>query len=59
MNIGDLLRELKELHPLFCMDVGSAALRDLGYDDYNRGWIPSTLVLGSGGHVTELSQTKH
>ena len=29
------LRRAKQAHPATCADVGSAALRDLGYDDYN------------------------
>jgi len=30
-----LLREVKEMFPSSCQDVGSAALRDLGLDNYN------------------------
>lgn len=30
-----LLRTVKASHPQACMDVGSAALRDLGLNDYN------------------------
>ena len=30
-----LLRAAKRLHPKTCSDVGAAALRDLGLDNYN------------------------
>ena len=30
------LRRAKSAHPATCGDVGSAALRDLGFDDYLR-----------------------
>ena len=33
-----LLRAAKKAHPRNCTDVGSAALRDLGLDNYNEGW---------------------
>lgn len=29
------LRQAKQEYPLACADVGAAALRDLGFDDYN------------------------
>ena len=29
------LRAAKAEHPATCADVGAAALRDLGFDDYN------------------------
>lgn len=31
----DLLRAIKARHPSKCKDVGYAALRDLGLDNYN------------------------
>ena len=38
-------------HPKECTDVGSAALRDLGCDNYNEGYNPTTAVMGAGGVV--------
>lgn len=34
-GIEPMLRQAKRKHGLLCEDVGSAALRDLGFDDYN------------------------
>lgn len=34
-GVEALLREAKKRHPAQCQDVGSAALRDLGFDNYN------------------------
>ena len=49
------MRELKKLHPNRCCDVASAALRDLGCDNYNEGWVPLTLTLGDGGKVLDTN----
>lgn len=34
-GVEPLLRQAKAVHPASCKDVGSAALRDLGLDNYN------------------------
>ncbi len=34
-GVEALLRQAKAAHPASCKDVGSAALRDLGLDNYN------------------------
>lgn len=54
-NVAAQLRDLKALHPRSCIDVGSAALRDLGCDDYGRGWVPRTLVMGTDGSIINSS----
>ena len=46
-----LLRDAKRRHPRECVDVGSAALRDLGCDNYNEGYAPTTAVMGADGVV--------
>ncbi len=46
-----LLRAAKRAHPALCADVGSAALRDLGADNYNEGWTPTTVYMGSEGQL--------
>jgi len=47
----DLLRAAKKLHPNECMDVSSAAMRDLGCENYNDGWKPTTAVMGADGSI--------
>ena len=47
----ELLRLAKKNHPNECMDVSSAAMRDLGCDNYNEGWKPTTAVMGADGVV--------
>ncbi len=37
-GVETLLRQAKRAHPKNCTDVGSAALRDLGCDNYNENW---------------------
>jgi len=54
-NVTAQLHDLKALHPRSCIDVGSAALRDLGCDDYGRGWVPRTLVMGTDGSIINSS----
>lgn len=46
-----LLRLSKKNHPKECVDVASAAMRDLGCDNYNEGWRPTTAVMGADGVV--------
>ena len=46
-----LLRLSKKMHPKECVDVASAAMRDLGCDNYNEGWKPTTAVMGADGVV--------
>jgi hypothetical protein len=46
-----LLRAAKQAHPSLCTDVGSAALRDLGSENYNEGWTPTTVYMGSEGQL--------
>ena len=46
-----LLRDAKRRHPRECVDVGSAALRDLGCENYNEGYAPTTAVMGADGVV--------
>ena len=48
-NAVQLIQNLKNKHSALCNDVGSAALRDLGCEDYNKGWTPRTIVLGETG----------
>ena len=43
------LRLAKKKHPEFCMDVATAALRDLGCANYNEGYNPTTAIMGSDG----------
>jgi len=43
-----LLVQAKINHKM-CVDVGSAALRDLGCDNYNEGWTPTTIIMGADG----------
>lgn len=50
-NAEALLRLAKKNHPEECMDVSSAAMRDLGCDNYNEGWKPTTAVMGADGVV--------
>ena len=45
------LRAAKRNHPRACADVATAALRDLGCDDYNEGYHPTTAVMGADGVV--------
>jgi len=45
------LRLAKKNHPKHCGDVASAALRDLGCDNYNEGYNPTTAVMGADGVV--------
>jgi|TARA_B110000977_G_scaffold142830_1_gene181397 hypothetical protein len=45
------LRLAKKKHPEFCMDVATAALRDLGCANYNEGYNPTTAIMGSDGVV--------
>jgi len=52
----DLLRLAKRSHPEKCLDVGSAALRDLGCTNYNEGWKPRTVVLGIDGDVIHTDE---
>jgi hypothetical protein len=40
-GVEALLRAAKRNHPKTCMDVSSAALRDLGCDNYNEGCVHS------------------
>ena len=54
-NVTAQLHDLKALHPRSCIDVGSAALRDLGCVDYGRGWVPRTLVMGTDGSIINSS----
>ena len=51
LNLGAeaLLLAAKKNHFQDCVDVGSAALRDLGCDNYNEGWTPSTVIMGADG----------
>ena len=46
-----LLRAAKRAHPAACADVGSAALRDLGAENYNEGWTPTTVYMGASGEL--------
>ncbi|KAK3277891.1 hypothetical protein CYMTET_14133, partial [Cymbomonas tetramitiformis] len=48
---SQLLLKAKALHPKICMDVGSAALRDLGCENYNEGWVIDTMVMGADGVI--------
>ena len=52
----DLLRLAKRSHPEKCLDVGSAALRDLGCANYNEDWKPRTVVLGIHGDVIHTDE---
>ena len=45
------LRSAKKNHPAACADVATAALRDLGCDNYNEGYNPTTAVMGADGVV--------
>ena len=45
------LRLAKRNHPRHCGDVATAALRDLGCDNYNEGYNPTTAVMGADGVV--------
>ena len=45
------LRLAKRNHPKACGDVATAALRDLGCDNYNEGYNPTTAVMGADGVV--------
>jgi hypothetical protein len=45
------LRLAKKNHPKHCGDVATAALRDLGCDNYNEGYNPTTAVMGADGVV--------
>lgn len=45
------LRLAKRNHPRECGDVATAALRDLGCDNYNEGYNPTTAVMGADGVV--------
>ena len=40
-GLEDLVRRAKSAHPKQCGDVGAAALRDMGCDDYNNGDLPA------------------
>ena len=31
--------------------MGSAALRDLGAENYNEGWTPTTVYMGASGEL--------
>ena len=44
-----LILAAKRDHSSACMDVGSAALRDLGCENYNKGWKPTTVIMGADG----------
>ncbi|EEH56071.1 uncharacterized protein MICPUCDRAFT_40627 [Micromonas pusilla CCMP1545] len=46
-----LLRAAKRNHPSDCVDVASAAMRDLGCENYNEGYKPTTAVMGADGVV--------
>ena len=50
-NAEALIRAAKRNHPKECTDVGSAALRDLGCDNYNEGYNPTTAVMGADGVI--------
>ena len=50
-NAEALIRAAKRNHPKECTDVGSAALRDLGCENYNEGYAPTTAVMGADGVV--------
>ena len=45
------LRSAKKNHPAAGADVATAALRDLGCDNYNEGYNPTTAVMGADGVV--------
>ena len=49
-----LLRRAKASHPNECTDVGSAALRDLGCDNYNENYKPTTIFMGADGQARAL-----
>ena len=61
LNSGaaQLVRAAKYAHPSHCIDVGSAALRDLDCSDYNDGWNPCTLVLGANGDIIDTKTFSH
>eukprot|EP00976_Prorocentrum_cordatum_P117863 1196374-Prorocentrum_minimum.AAC.2 len=44
-----LILAAKRDHSSLCIDVGSAALRDLGCENYNKGWKPTTVIMGADG----------
>ena len=46
-----LLVAAKKAHPGPCGDVGSAALRDLGADNYNEGWSVTNVYMGAEGQL--------
>ena len=50
-TVEQSLRLAKKNHPSFCMDVATAALRDLGCPNYNEGYNPTTAVMGADGVV--------
>lgn len=54
-----LLRAAKKSHPSACADVGSAALRDLGADNYNEGWTPTTVYMGAEGQLYTYDDLGH
>lgn len=47
--------QAKSAHPKMCNDVGTAALRDLGCDNYNEGYNPTTVYMGADGAVLMFS----
>lgn len=58
----ELLRQSKARFPEYCTDVASAALRDLGCEDYNENWTISTPVMGVDGRIlvsSEIECTRH
>lgn len=58
----ELLRQSKARFPEYCTDVASAALRDLGCEDYNENWTISTPVMGVDGRIlvsSEIEFTRH
>jgi hypothetical protein len=40
-GLEDFVRQAKSMHPVQCGDVGAAALRDMGCDNYNNGALPA------------------
>lgn len=51
-----LLRQCKQIHPNLCLDVASAALRDLGCTNHSEGWRPRTLVIGTAGEIIDTTE---
>lgn len=55
-GVEALLRAAKKNHPKTCMDVSSAALRDLGCENYNEGCVrsprPAFVGPSNAGHST-------